>query len=319
MGVDGFRFDMAEMVPVEFWSYLNSSIKLKNPDAFLLAEVYNPREYRNYLHLGKMDYLYDKVEFYDTLKTVMQGTGSTDSLVAIQVGVADIEAHMLHFLENHDEQRIASPDFAGSAEKGKPAMVVSALISSSPTMIYFGQEVGEDGMLDSGFGDPTRTSIFDYAGVPAHQRWMNGGKFDGEHLSGRERALRDFYVRLLNFSANNPAMRGPYQELHNHNRATTAGYTNDVFAFARWSDAPQNAQKLIVISNFSATENRAFNLQIPNNLVKTWALTAGNYPLQEQLGEQKTLTLAVRQNHASVPVRLRPLESLVVTIGEPSP
>jgi glycosidase len=28
-GVDGFRFDMAEMVPVEFWSYLNSAIKMK--------------------------------------------------------------------------------------------------------------------------------------------------------------------------------------------------------------------------------------------------------------------------------------------------
>ena len=314
MGVDGFRFDMAEMVPVEFWSYLNSSIKLKNPDAFLLAEVYNPKEYRNYLHLGKMDYLYDKVEFYDTLKTIMQGTGSTDSLVAIQAGLADIEAHMLHFLENHDEQRIASPDFAGSAEKGKPAMVVSALISRSPTMIYFGQEVGEDGMLDSGFGDPTRTSIFDYAGVPAHQRWMNGGKFDGGRLNNQEQALRDFYQRLLNFSAHSPAMRGSYQELHTHNRATTAGYTEDVFAFARWADT----QKLIVISNFSATETRAFNLQIPKSLLTTWTLAVGDYPLRDQLSEQKTLTLAVRQTHASVPVRLAPLESLVLTIGQPS-
>ena len=314
MGVDGFRFDMAEMVPVEFWSYLNSSIKLKNPDAFLLAEVYNPKEYRNYLHLGKMDYLYDKVEFYDTLKTIMQGTGSTDSLVAIQAGLADIEAHMLHFLENHDEQRIASPDFAGSAEKGKPAMVVSALISRSPTMIYFGQEVGEDGMLDSGFGDPTRTSIFDYAGVPAHQRWMNGGKFDGGRLNNQEQALRDFYQRLLNFSAHSPAMRGSYQELHTHNRATTAGYIEDVFAFARWADT----QKLIVISNFSATETREFDLQIPKGLISTWALAVGDYPLRDQLGEQKTLTLAVRQTHASVPVRLAPLESLVLTIGQPS-
>ena len=52
-GVDGFRYDMAEMVPYEFWSYLNSSIKIKNPNAFLLAEVYNPKEYRNYIRLGK--------------------------------------------------------------------------------------------------------------------------------------------------------------------------------------------------------------------------------------------------------------------------
>ena len=79
-------------------------------------------------------------------------------------------------------------------------MVVSALISSAPTMLYFGQDVGERGDGDAGFGDPTRTTIFDYWGVPSHQRWMNDGAFDGGRLSEDERALRDFYVRLLNLS-----------------------------------------------------------------------------------------------------------------------
>ena len=178
-GVDGFRYDMAEMVPVEFWSYLNSSIKAVNPDAFLLAEVYNPSLYRDYLQLGRMDYLYDKVGLYDTLKPVMQGKASTDAIAPVHAEVLDIEEHMLHFLENHDEQRIASPEFAGSAEKGKPGMVVSALISSAPTMLYFGQDVGEAGAGDAGFGKASRTTIFDYWGVPAHQRWMNDGAFDG--------------------------------------------------------------------------------------------------------------------------------------------
>ncbi|MGB5164173.1 MAG: alpha-amylase family glycosyl hydrolase, partial [Woeseiaceae bacterium] len=189
-GVDGFRYDMAELVPVEFWSYLNSSIKTKNSEAFLLAEVYNPKEYRNYLKLGRMDYLYDKVGFYDTLKPIMQGKTSTDTLAPVHAEVLDIEEHMLHFLENHDEQRIASPDFAGDANAGKPAMVVSALIGRSPTMLYFAQEVGEPGDGDAGFGDPTRTTIFDYWGVPSQQRWMNGGAFDGGRLSSSEKALR---------------------------------------------------------------------------------------------------------------------------------
>ncbi|MBG7629319.1 MAG: alpha-amylase family protein, partial [Bacteroidetes bacterium] len=172
-GVDGFRYDMAEMVPVEFWSYMNSSIKTVNPNAFLLAEVYNPDLYRDYIRNGKMDYLYDKVALYDTIKHIMQGHGWTDHITGIQDSKSDIEHNMLHFLENHDEQRIASSDFAGSAEKGKPAMVVSATISTSPTMIYFGQEVGEPGAENAGFGSPTRTSIFDYVGVPTHQRWVN--------------------------------------------------------------------------------------------------------------------------------------------------
>ena len=183
LGVDGFRFDMAEMVPVEFWSYLNSNIKMKNPDAFLLAEVYNPQLYRDYIHKGKMDYLYDKVELYDSIKHIMKGYGWTDHIPVVQKGMADIEHHMLHFLENHDEQRISSPEFAGNAQLGKPAMVVSATISTSPTMIYFGQEVGEPGAEDAGFGKPSRTSIFDYIGVPHHQRWVNDKKFDVGQLS----------------------------------------------------------------------------------------------------------------------------------------
>ena len=102
-GVDGFRYDMAEMVPVEFWSFMNSAIKMKNPNAFLLAEVYNPKMYRDYIRKGKMDYLYDKVQLYDTLKHIIQGHGLTDNVPPIQEGLKDIEHNMLHFLENHDE------------------------------------------------------------------------------------------------------------------------------------------------------------------------------------------------------------------------
>ena len=123
------------MVPVEFWSYRNSSIKSANPDAFLLAEVYNPSLYRDYLQLGRIDYLYDKVGLYDALKPVMQGTASTDTIAPVHAEVLDIQQHMLHFLENHDEERVASSNFTGDATKGKPAMGVSAWISQSPTMI----------------------------------------------------------------------------------------------------------------------------------------------------------------------------------------
>ncbi len=83
-GVDGFRYDMAEMVPVEFWSFMNSSIKNQNPEAFLMAEVYQPDLYRDYIHLGKMDALYDKVDLYDGLKAIIQGQASTQIIGEIQ-------------------------------------------------------------------------------------------------------------------------------------------------------------------------------------------------------------------------------------------
>lgn len=278
-GVDGFRFDMAEMVPVEFWSFLNASIKTKRADMLLLAEVYQPSLYRDYLQLGKMDYLYDKVEFYDSLKLVMQGQGAMSTLDEIQHNMADIEAHMLHFLENHDEQRIASDAFAGDARKGKPALVVSALISRSPTMLYFGQELGEDGSENMGFGKPSRTSIFDYAGVPAHQRWMNGGKFDGELLSTFEKTLRQFYREVMNISAHHPAMRGKYQSLHPDNLAANSDYSEQQFAFVRYT----SDKALLVISNFSDTSVKT-DIQVPSALVQKLGLDTGGYEMQELLG-----------------------------------
>ncbi len=309
-GVDGFRFDMAEMVPVEFWSYMNTTIKTKYPNTLLLAEVYNPSLYRDYIHKGKMDYLYDKVALYDTIKHIVQDHGLTDNLPKIQEDLADIEHHMLHFLENHDEQRIASVDFAGSAEKGKPAMVVSALISTSPTLIYFGQEVGEPGNEDAGYGKPTRTSIFDYIGVPHHQRWINDKKFDGGQLSNNEKELRDFYKRLLNFTIHSSALMGSYKEIHNYNRTNSSNYNHRVFSFIRWSES----EKLIIISNFDTKESYEFDLIIPDTVINTWKLKKGNHLFNEQLYGKTSTTLKVANDRSLMKIKIAPLESLILKL-----
>ncbi|MFK7814116.1 MAG: alpha-amylase family glycosyl hydrolase, partial [Maribacter sp.] len=310
MGVDGFRYDMAEMVPIEFWSYMNSHIKMKNSNAFLLAEVYQPHLYRDYLRKGKMDYLYDKVELYDSLKHIMQGHGWTDHIPKVQEGLHDIEHNMLHFLENHDEQRIASPDFAGDALKGKPAMVVSATISTSPTMIYFGQEVGEPGAEDAGFGKPTRTSIFDYIGVPHHQRWLNNKKFDGGQLKEKEKNLRDFYKRLLNFTISSDALMGSYSDIHYYNREHTENYNHRVLSFVRWS----KAQKVIVVSNFDADKTYEFELKIPQDIIQKWSLENGEYLLTDALYQNKN-TLKVEGGLGRIKVVVNPLESFIFEVN----
>ncbi|MCF7561460.1 alpha amylase C-terminal domain-containing protein [Sabulilitoribacter multivorans] len=310
-GVDGFRYDMAEMVPVEFWSYMNSHIKMKTPNAFLLAEVYNPDLYRDYIKKGKMDYLYDKVQLYDTIKHVMQGHGKTDHIPPIQEYLKDIEHHMLHFLENHDEQRIASPEFAGSAEKGKPAMVVSATISTSPTMIYFGQEVGELGKEDAGFGKPSRTSIFDYIGVPAHQRWMNIKAFDGGQSTNEEKELRDFYKRLLNFTIKSSALTENYQDIHLYNRQHTKNYNDKLLSFVRWSDD----EKLVIISNFDAENGYNFHLKLPNEIVSKWELHDGSYNTLDALYHQFSSNLIVENGVGSVHIKINPLESFILKLN----
>jgi glycosidase len=309
-GVDGFRYDMAEMVPVEFWSFMNSAIKMKNPDTFLLAEVYNPKMYRDYIQKGKMDYLYDKVQLYDTLKNLMQGRGLTDHIPPIQEDLKDIEHHMLHFLENHDEQRIASPEFAGNVNKAKPAMMVSATISTAPTMIYFGQEFGEDGSENAGFGAPSRTSIFDYVGVPALQRWVNNNKFDGGQSTKEELALRDFYKRLLNFTITSDALMGAYQDIHQFNREHTEWYNEKVLSFVRWTDKEQ----LIIISNFSSENSYGFYLELPQNIIEKWNLKDGEYLLEDQLYNKYSCKLVVKNTQAKVRIDLKPLESFILKI-----
>ncbi|MBC7439970.1 MAG: alpha-amylase, partial [Flavobacterium sp.] len=281
-----------------------------NPNAFLLAEVYNPNEYRNYINLGKMDYLYDKVAFYDKLKEVVQGKSLPDPISDIQKNMADIEHHMFHFLDNHDEQRLASPEFAGSPEKGKPLMVVSTLISTSPTMVYFGQEVGEAGNENGGFGTHSRTSIFDYVGVPNHQRWMNNGKFDGGQLSQSEKDLRDFYKRLLNFTIKSSALMGKFQEIQTENRNKTKNYDPGIYSFVRWS----KNQKLIIITNFSWLTKSSFNLKVPAEIIKKWNLKDGSYKLKEQLYNTKNASLKVENGIGTINIEINPLESFVLEV-----
>lgn len=331
---------MAEMVPVEFWSYLNSNIKQINPNAFLLAEVYNPALFRDYIHLGKMDYLYDKVDLYDTLKAIIQGKQSTSAIETDRLRVTDIAPHMLHFLENHDEQRIASAEFAGDPFAALPAMVVSLTLSESPTLIYFGQEVGEDGSENAGFGTPSRTSIFDYIGVPAHQRFMNGGKFDGGQSTKDELPLRDYYARLLNLSHTAPALLGEYYDLDTINRVhgseklsqahdqTQIGrsgsdydydYDDMTFAFARFSQD----QQLVIVSNFSRTHGKAFTLKLPADLIAQWRVKPGHYPVDDLLAEPLNQPLNQLKPHKLViddagtgwlEIQLKPLGSKILSL-----
>ncbi|MEZ9657399.1 alpha-amylase family protein [Vibrio splendidus] len=297
-GVDGFRYDMAEMVPVEFWSYLNSSIKVKNQDAFLMAEVYQPHLYRDYIRLGKMDYLYDKVDLYDGLKAIMQGKASTAIIPEIQHQMMDIEHHMMHFLDNHDEQRIASPEFVGNPYIAKPAMLVSTLLSSSPTMIYFGQEVGEPGAENAGFGQPSRTSIFDYIGVPQHQKWMNGGKFDGGQLSYDEKQLRLFYQRVMTFALNHSSMTGEYQDLHKSNQLS-----DSVYAFLRFD----NQELVIAAANFNQSKTDHIQLNVTAEVIQKLGIADGSYVLKEHIEGVQQQTLHAENGVGYFSAELNPL------------
>lgn len=246
-GIDAFRCDMAEMVPCEFWGWAIPQVKAAHPGISFIAEVYNPGEYRNYIHNGHFDYLYDKVGLYDTLRTVVNGN-SAAAITSCWQAVDDIQDHMLNFLENHDEQRIASPFFAGSAEKGRPALLVSALMRTNPMMIYFGQELGEPAADAEGFsGADGRTTIFDYWTVPTVSRWRNNGKFDGKLLTPAEKDLQQYYKTVLNICNKEKAIReGEFFDIMYANHDNAMMNTHRQYAFLRKA----GKELILVIANF---------------------------------------------------------------------
>ena len=248
-GIDGFRCDMAEMVPVEFWNWVIPKVKEHHPHIIFVAEVYNPDLYRQYITFGGFDFLYDKVGMYDTLKAIVQGHQKPAAISKAWDVLNGIHQHMLFFLENHDEQRIASPFFAGNAQKAIPAMVVSGAIYSNPLMLYFGQELGEPGMDEEGFsGEDGRTTIFDYWGVKLFQDWTNEGNFDGALLTEETAALRNWHQNFLNILQNNEAIKlGKFYDIMWANDDNDAFDSSKLYAFLRY----HNEKALLIIVNFS--------------------------------------------------------------------
>lgn len=250
--VDGFRCDMAEMVPTAFWSWAIAKVKAAYPNMLFIAEVYNPMDYRHYVSAG-FDYLYDKVGMYDTMRSIICDGCPTSKITTAWQWVDDIADHMLYFLENHDEQRIASDFFAKDAFRAYPAFVVNALMRSNPFMLYAGQEYGERGMDEEGFsGCDGRTTIFDYWTVPSLYRAFVEGKPTAD-----EEALSHLYSEVLNIANTEKAIgEGHFFDLMYVNEHIA----NRQYAFMRKA----GNDLLLVVANFDS-ENVALTVNIPDH------------------------------------------------------
>ncbi|GHV41438.1 alpha-amylase [Bacteroidia bacterium] len=249
-GIDGFRCDMAEMVPVEFWNWVIPKVKAKHKSLLFIAEVYNPAMYNNYVYWGLFDYLYDKVDLYDTLRDVICGHKPTSEITFCWQRINGLQPKMLNFLENHDEQRIASGFFAGDATKGIPGMIVAATMNINPVMIYSGQELGERGMDQEGFsGQDGRTSIFDYWSVDSLRHWHNDGAFGNTGLTKEQISLRKFYMQLIQIAKEEEAINsGKFFDLMYANYDNMGFDSTKQYAFMRSG----KKDFILVISNFDS-------------------------------------------------------------------
>ena len=250
-GVDGFRCDMVFMVPVEFWNYAIAAVKADYPNQVFVAEIYDPTIYVSYVEEGGFDYLYDKVELYDTIRTVVDGRRPASIIASVfdlPTYNSSAATHMLNFLENHDEQRIASDFFGKSAQAGIPALAVSALCNSNPFMIYYAQELGEESMDAEGFqGADGRTTIFDYWGLKKLKDFRAVG-YDGSKLAPEIKTIRDQYIKLMKVATtSDAALNGEFIDLYKYNKENPCLNTDVVYAFARKSAK----ETMIVAANFS--------------------------------------------------------------------
>lgn len=277
-GIDGFRCDMAEMVPAAFWHWATDKVKFAYPDIKFIGEVYNPAEYRNYIHAG-FDWLYDKVGMYDCIRDVICGRRRTGDITYKWQETDDIREHMLYFLENHDEQRIASDFFAGEGIKAFPGLIVSVLMQTNPFMIYAGEEFGERGMDKEGFsGKDGRTTIFDYWCVDSIRR----GFFDRKQMTAEAKQLEGLYKYVLNLANAEKALReGDFFDLMYMNQHIA----DKQYAFMRQADN----ENMLIIVNF-AGEPVTCDIVIPQHAIDYFGIQKRDYEVLDLLSNERFQT-----------------------------
>ncbi len=293
-GIDAFRCDMAEMVPPAFWTWAIDKVNFRYPHIRFIGEVYDPQQYCTYLSAG-FDWLYDKVGMYDSVKDIIRGQRWASDITWQWQQTDDIGEHMLYFLENHDEQRIASDFFAADARKGIPGMMVMAWLQRNPVMLYAGQEYGEQGMDEEGFsGHDGRTTIFDYWCV----KTILHGYFQRRKMSLAERSMENSYLQILKIASEERAIReGAFFDLM---YAQSDAFDRvHLFTFLRKA----GEETLLVVVNFSDEERQAM-IRIPRHAVDFLQMKTGAVKAVDLLDKSEQLLVISPDAdvHVSVPV-----------------
>ena len=289
-GVDGFRCDMAFMVPIEFWQWAIANVKERYPNIIFIAEIYDVNLYRDFINIAGFDYLYDKVNLYDTLRGVECCNVSAANITSCWQAVEGLQDKMLNFQENHDEQRFASPQYANDAKAIFPSMIVSSMLSTGPYMLYMGQELGEKALDAEGYsGQDGRTTIFDFWSLSTLRRWRNKNKCDGQMLTDDEKQLREDYEKILRLCNSEKAISmGRFFDV------TYVNYNNPKFNPHRHYAFLRNYDDVTLVIAVSFDKKPAdVEINIPQHAFNLLEIPQGNVSATELLTgitEEKTLS-----------------------------
>lgn len=307
LGVDGFRADMAHMIPMEFWRWSVRRARQRDPGVFLCAEAYDndPAKLTDGHVLDELlaagfDAVYDD-PVYDILEGLYDSGKWANDLDALTF-TGERFHRSLRYAENHDEVRLANPKEWGGLgmHVGRPVTAALFGMGRGPLMIYSGQEVGEPAAVSEGFGGgDARTSLFDYGSLPEFTKWVNGGKFDGGRLSRDQQELRAWYGDLLRLMKEPAFEQGDFYGLNHANLdnphfGRTGGETASghlLYAYLRRS--PQSGQAFLVVANFhGAATLDGVRIRIPDHALH-WLGRAGSvFEFIERLASPWTTTAA---------------------------
>lgn len=306
-GVDGFRCDMVELVPPEFFKWLISKAKAKYPSLIFIAEVYKKELYREYIKNIGFDFLYDKSGLYDTLRTVVEKNVNDDGMPVelwqSATGITrnwqflgDLQPYMLNFLENHDEQRFASDYFGKDAHDTFAPLYVSLFLNTAPFMIYFGEEIGERGMDEEGFsGCDGRTTIFDWWSISSIRRLrkvISSGEYrslSADRLveAGLKKEEAEVFVRFaeaVRTAASDEAVRkGTTYDLCYCNMSSDGFDKNRHFAYLR----DYEEHTLLIAANFSG-HDALMKLTLPEHAFEWMGI-----PVTDEMYPGKVIEVAV--------------------------
>jgi glycosidase len=214
--IDGFRCDVAHMVPLDFWDTVRPALMDVKP-VFLVAESDQP-----FSHKNAFDVTYDW-KFHHIMNEIAQGKRS---LIDIDMHFAYVDSVfpensiLMEFTSNHDENSWNGTSYE---RLGDYVKTYAALIFAVPgiPLIYTGQEACLDKRLEF-----FKKDVFD---------WIECDMFD-------------FYRKLIQFRKNNPALwsgnaGGDYIRLNTE-------FPEKVYAFKRTKDE----NEVLAIFNLSSEE-----------------------------------------------------------------
>ncbi len=281
-GVDGFRVDMAHMVPIPFWIWALKRARARDCHVFFAAEAYDSDPAKLYdgnvldalLDAG-FDAVYD-APVYSVIKGIYESGNWANDIDALTF-TGERFHRFLRYAENHDEVRLANPQVWGGVgmQAGRPASVVLYGIGRGPVMLYNGQEIGEPALERTGYGGGSRSSIFDYCSMPEFSKWVNHHRYDGERLSEDQSELRAWYSKLIRLVGEPAFAKGGFYGLNHANRdnpafGRVAGESPGghwLYAFLRHDEV--GGQSFLIVVNFHAMEFlRNVTVRIPEHALQ---------------------------------------------------